>query len=281
MGLLPMKQRFAFPLLTAALIALAGCYTNPVTGRSYAVLTSLDQERQLGAQSFTEIKSKEKVSNDPAANARVTRVGRRIAQAVGDQLPGAKWEFVVFDSKDLNAFALPGGKVGVYTGLLRLAESDDELAIVMGHEIGHAVARHGGKRMTEAMGMTALGLVGATIADQKYGAKERDLFMLAYGGVSTVGFVLPHSRNDESEADLMGLQYAAKAGYDPRAAIGFWQKMSAAEKGPRPPAWLSTHPTDAQRIAAIKAEVPRFIPLYESNKDRPDSSPVIGQEIGR
>jgi len=115
------------------------------------------QELELGQQSFAEVKKAEKISNDPAMNARVQRVGTRIATAVGDQLPNAKWEFVVFESKDVNAFALPGGKVGVYTGLLNLAESDSELAIVMGHEIGHVIARHGAERMSEAMVIAGVG----------------------------------------------------------------------------------------------------------------------------
>ena len=261
-------KRITLVLLASALFALAGCYTNPVTGRSYAVIMSTDQERQLGAESFTEVKSKEKVSNDPAANARVTRVGRRIAAAVGNQLPGAQWEFVVFDSKELNAFALPGGKVGVYSGLLQVAQSDDELAIVMGHEIGHVVARHGGKRMTEAALVTGLGAVGATVVDNKYGAGTRNAFMLAYGGVTTVGVVLRHSRGDESEADVMGLQYAAQSGYDPRASVVFWEKMNAASKGSKVPVWLSTHPAGEDRIADLKAAIPRFVPVYEANRSR-------------
>src|SRR5262245_3094078 len=127
-------------LTVAALFAFTGCYTNPVTGRKSLVLLSQGEELSLGASSFQQIRDKEKVSADPSYNARVTRVGQRIAQAVGKELPDAKWEFVVFDSKEVNAFALPGGKVGVYTGLLQLAENDSELAIVMGHEIGHVIA---------------------------------------------------------------------------------------------------------------------------------------------
>jgi predicted Zn-dependent protease len=255
-------------LLAAGLLALAGCYTNPVTGRQYAVLTSASEELKLGAQSFTELKQKEKVSTDPAANARVQRVGRRIAAAVGDQLPGAQWEFVVFDSGELNAFALPGGKVGVYTGLLNLAATDDELAIVMGHEIGHVVARHGGKRMTEAMMLGAAGAVAGAVVDHNYGAEKRNLFLLAYGGVSALGVVLPHSRADESEADLMGLHYAAEAGYNPEAAVTFWRKMAAANRGGTTPALLSTHPSDAQRIADLRAAIPRFMPIYEASRAR-------------
>jgi predicted Zn-dependent protease len=255
-------------ILFFILLGVTGCYTNPVTGRQYAVLTSSGQELQLGAQAFAEIKAGQPVSGDAVANARVQRVGRRIASAVGDQLPGAQWEFVVFESADLNAFALPGGKVGVYTGLLKLAATDDELAIVLGHEIGHAVARHGGKRMTEAAMIGVVGAAGAAAVDKNYGSQNRDLFMVAYGGLTTLGMVLPHSRGDESEADLMGLLYAAQAGYDPRAAITFWEKMSAASRGAQVPKWLSTHPPGPQRIADLRSVMPRYVPIYEANKGR-------------
>jgi len=245
-------------------IGLAGCYTNPVTGRRYAVIVSPATERQLGQESFAEVKRQEKISTDPGMNARVQRVGGRIAEVVGDQLPGADWEFVVFDSDELNAFALPGGKVGVYTGLLKLAENDSELAIVMGHEIGHVVARHGGKRMTEATATALVGIAGAQIVGSQFGDDKRDLFLIAYGGISTLGYVLPHSRADETEADLMGLQYAARSGYDPLASIYFWEKMSAAKEGPSVPVLLSTHPADADRIAFLKEFAPRFVPIYEA-----------------
>jgi predicted Zn-dependent protease len=265
-------------LLLAASVGLAGCYTNPVTGRKSLVLLSQGEEVSLGTQSFQDIRTKEKVSSDPAMNARVTRIGQRIAQAVGNELPDAKWEFVVFDSKELNAFALPGGKVGVYTGLMRLAENDAELATVMGHEIGHVIARHGAERMSEAMVIAGVGALGSAAVQAKtQDPATRQLFDLAYGGLTTVGRVLPHSRGNESEADRMGAVYAARAGYDPRAAITFWQKMvaqkQAADKASagaadKVGALFSTHPADQKRIADLQALMPSVVPIYEQNRGK-------------
>jgi predicted Zn-dependent protease len=268
-------KRSSHLLFAAALLALAGCYTNPVTGRKSLVLLSQGEEVQLGSQSFQDIRSKEKVSADPAANARVQRIGQRIAAAVGDALPNAKWEFVVFESKELNAFALPGGKVGVYTGLLQLAENDAELATVIGHEIGHVIARHGAERMSEAMVLQGVGAIGAAVVENKTkDAQTRQLFELAYGGAVTLGRVLPHSRANETEADRMGTLYAARAGYDPRAAVTFWRKMMAEKQkagqaaGGKLQALLSTHPADEKRIADLQALMPQVVPVYEQNRGK-------------
>jgi metalloendopeptidase OMA1, mitochondrial len=269
-----MKRRILCSV-TALLIVLSGCYTNPVTGRKSLVLLSQGQELSLGQASFAEIQKTEKVSRDGAAHERVGRVGRRIAEAVGDALPDAKWEFVVFESDDVNAFALPGGKVGVYSGLLQLAGSDDELAAVMGHEIGHVIARHGAERMSEALVLSGLGELGGAVFEAKTGPEKRQVFDLAYGVAATVGRVLPHSRGNELEADRMGVLYAARAGYDPRAAITFWEKMvrhknaggDAASSGALA-AILSTHPPDQRRIAGLHALMPSVLPIYEQSRDR-------------
>ena len=250
--------------ISAALSLFAGCYTVPETGRQSIILPGFD-DAKMGAEAFAEAKAKEKVSTDVAANARVRKVGERIAQAVGSNLPGAQWEFVVFDAPEtVNAFALPGGKVAVYTGLLRLAGSDDELAFVMGHEIAHVTSRHGAERMTE--GAIAQG-IGAVVDTTSKNSQYRELILAAYGGVSNVG-MLKFSRSHESEADFVGLRYSAKAGYDPRAATTFWKKMSAesAKAGGKPPEFLSTHPSDERRIAELEAEMPQVIPIYEANR---------------
>lgn len=270
-----MKRIILIPLLAVAALTLVGCYTNPVTGRSSLVLLSQGEEVALGASNFKEIREKEKVSTDAGMNARVTRIGERIAKAVGNDLPDAKWEFVLFESKDVNAFALPGGKVGVYTGLLKLAESDSELAIVMGHEIGHVTARHGAERMSEAMAMQLGGALVAAAVDAKTdNPATKQLFGLAYGGVTTLGVALPHSRNNESEADRMGAIYAARAGYDPRASVTFWQKMMAQKQAAGAKgsdtigALMSTHPADEKRIADLKALMPTVVPIYEQNRGK-------------
>jgi predicted Zn-dependent protease len=256
----------SFPsLLLAALLVLAGCYTVPETGRKSLMIVSPGEEMKMGAAAFADIRTKEKVSTDVAANGRVQRIGRRIAESVGDALPGAKWEFVVFDADEtVNAFALPGGKVGVYTGLLKLAESDDEVATVIGHEIAHVTARHGAERMSQGV---AAGLIGAGVALGTEDAKYRDAIRAAYG-VAATGVTLAYSRGNESEADYIGLRYAARAGYDPRAAVTFWQKMAKAKEGKQPWKWISTHPPDAERIADLKKWMPEVVPLYEQAKAR-------------
>lgn len=252
-------------VLVAGALALAGCYTVPETGRSSMVMISPGEETQMGAAAFADIQAKEKISHDPEANERVRRVGRRIAEAVGDALPSAKWEFVVFDEpKTANAFALPGGKVGVYTGLLNLATTDDELAIVMGHEIGHVTARHGAERMSQGL---VAGVIGAGVGIATNDAKNRDLWRVGYG-LFAGGVTLAFSRSHESEADFIGLRYAAKAGYNPEAAIAFWQKMAKAKDSAQPPKWLSTHPSHADRIADLKRWMPEVLPLYESARKK-------------
>ena len=257
-----MTKTLTRALTVLLLVGLAGCYTVPETGRSAFVLP-LGDEVADGELAFTEIKSKEKIATDPVVNKRVQRVGQRIAAAVGADLPTARWEFVVFDEPDtINAFALPGGKVGVYSGLLDLVASDDELAIVMGHEIAHVTARHGAERMSEGVAAAMLGVAVDVYAKD---SRNHDLVLAAYG-IGASGAMLKFSRNNESEADYIGIRYAAKAGYDPRAAITFWQKMEKESKGSKVPAFLSTHPSNERRIADLQAAMPQALPLYEAAK---------------
>ena len=245
-------------------LILAACYTVPETGRSSFILPTVDDIAQ-GTAAYSDLKTTERISTDRAENDRVRRVGLRIAEAVGDALPGDNWEFVVFDQPEtVNAFALPGGKVGVYNGLLRLAKSDDELAIVMGHEIGHVTARHGAERISQGMLVAGAGvLLDASTKNNK----NHDVLLAGYG-LASAGGILAFSRKHESEADYIGIRYAAKAGYDPRAAITFWQKMEKESQGSHVPVFLSTHPSHEQRVADLQGWMPQVLPLYETAKVR-------------
>jgi predicted Zn-dependent protease len=248
-------------------------------------MVSAQEEAEMGLAAFQQIKAEETVSTNVMAIDRVDRVGRRIAASVGRSLPDAKWEFVVFESEDLNAFALPGGKVGVYTGLLALAETDDELAAVMGHEIAHVSSRHSAERMSQQMvaGLTAAG-AEVYMESQDVDHKDRAIARAALGVGTTVGVMLPFSRLHESEADIIGLKFAAGAGYDPRAAATFWEKMKAAsEEEGRPPEFLSTHPSPDNRIARLKELAPELLPVYREAKakfEKMAMEPIADREIG-
>ncbi|MDD5087282.1 MAG: M48 family metallopeptidase [bacterium] len=256
--------RFIAAGLPALLIAVAACYTNPQTGRKGLMLVSVQEETQLGFDSFAQIKNETPQSNDATKTAQVRAVGERIAAHV--HLPQAEWEFVLFQADETpNAFCLPGGKVGVYSGILPLTQSDAGLATVIGHEIAHAAARHGGERMSQAL-VAELGGVALSVALQNKPEQTRELAMTAYGVGATVGVILPYSRKHELEADQMGLMYMAKAGYDPREAVAFWQRFKAwsDQQGGSTPEWLSTHPLDTRRISELEKHLPEAIAIYEN-----------------
>jgi len=230
--------------------------TVPETGRRQVNFISSQQEMQLGLTAFQQMKKDTPVSRDPAVNAMVQRVGRRVAAVAN--LPGAQWEFVVFDSKEANAFCLPGGKVGVYSGILSVTKDEAGLATVIGHEVAHAVARHGAERMSEGLLLQTGGsLLGASLSSAD--PRTQVLVMTAYGIGAKVGRELPHSRGQESEADHIGLIYMARAGYEPDAAVGFWQRFSdytSTHGGGSTPAFLRTHPLDAVRIRQLQQWMP-------------------------
>jgi len=263
-----MKKKFIARFLISTFIGLlavvlSGCNTVPVTGRSQFNLMSPGQEAQLGLTSFDQLKKETPISKDPAANALVQKVGKRIAAVADKDMPGAQWEFVVFDSKEANAFCLPGGKVGVYTGILPITKDEAGLATVIGHEIGHAVARHGGERMTEAMGLQLGGqILGETLSNSD--PRTQAAVNVAYGLTTQVGVELPHSRAQESEADHIGLIYMAEAGYDPKQAVLFWQRFADFNKqsGGSTPVFLRTHPADATRIQQLQVWMPEALALY-------------------
>lgn len=244
------------------LTVLAGCTTVPITGRSQfnAVPDSLINSMAL--EEYTSfLKSPEtKLSTDPEKNAMVQRVGTRIADAVerymtenymSDQIAGFKWEFNTVESEEKNAWCMPGGKVVVYTGILEIAQDDAGLAVVVGHEIAHAIAKHGSERMTQGL-MVTLGGVALDQAMKDQPSATRNIFLASYGVGATVGVMLPYSRTHEKEADRLGLIFMAMAGYDPEAAVGFWERMAELKDGPAMPEFLSTHPASETRIENIK-----------------------------
>jgi len=225
----------------------------------------------MGAQAFQQILAESKISQNPEWNAAVEEVGRRIAAVTDermkkDGMEPFKWEFKVIDEpKTVNAFCLPGGKVAFYTGILPLCKNKDGIAVVMGHEVAHAYAQHGASRMSTQMAAEvglALGSVAAgSIMDDPEMAQ---IATAALGAGVTVGVLMPFSRKDESSADEIGLTLMAEAGYDPREAVAFWQRMQEAAGGQEGPSWLSTHPSHGDRIERLKELLPKAIQVYES-----------------
>ena len=256
-----------FKLILSALLAtsLLACQANPVSGRKQLVLVSEEQAQassaQAYAQALSEAQKQGKLSTDAALNSRVKRITDRLIVQAGSMHPPSRewnWSVAVIDEPTLNAWCMPGGKMAIYTGIIeKLKLSDDEIGQIMSHEIAHALLGHGRERMSRAMATQGGIALGSIVAG-------RDLSVLA--PVADIALTLPNSRDNESEADRYGIELAARAGYDPRAAIRLWEKMGAAS-GNGPPVFLSTHPSPANRIQALNALVPQMMPLYE--KARP------------
>ena len=242
------------PMLLLTL-ALAACESAPITGRNQLILLPESEDAQMGLQAYQEIKQEEKVSRNPKLNQEVQEVGRRIAAVSGH--PEWDWQFTVFENDEPNAFALPGGKVGVYTGLFKVAKNDDQLATVLAHEVGHAIARHGAERMSQGL-LAQLG--GAAVGV----ATGSEAYVQAYSQLATLGVLLPYSRTQESEADEIGLMLMAKAGYDPREAIDLWENFQALG-GSRPPEFLSTHPSEGTRIERLQKLMPKALEIYRNS----------------
>jgi metalloendopeptidase OMA1, mitochondrial len=262
------------------LVVLAGgCATNPYTGRKQLMLVNESTERELGISAYQEVLAQNRISTNPAEVEPVRRVGRRIAATVKES--GFDWEFnTIVDDKTMNAFCLPGGKIAFYTGIFPVLEDEAGMAFVMGHEIGHALMHHGAERMSQSMvagGATAL--AGAAL-----GAKDPDksqMVMAALGVATQVGVLLPFSRKHESEADKVGLELMAKAGYDPRASVRVWKKMSQMT-GKQPPEWLSTHPSHETRIQDLEAQMTQALAIYEnSTRATVAKLPPIQQREGK
>jgi predicted Zn-dependent protease len=250
---------FATLLLIVLALAPSGCETVPYTGRRQIQLVSAAEEAQMGVQSYQQIVGKATASTDAQANAMVQRVGSRIA-AVTDLK--YQWEFrLIADDKQANAFALPGGKVAVYTGILPITRDEPGLAAVLAHEIGHVLARHGGERLSQQMGVQTVTQVLAGMASSNPATVQ--LVSAALGAGASVGVLLPWGRAQESEADHLGLILMAKAGYDPHASLELWKRMGEAAKGQRPPEFLSTHPSEATRIQQIEGWLPEAMQYYK------------------
>jgi predicted Zn-dependent protease len=245
--------------LLLLVLAPSGCETVPYTGRHQIQLVSPTEEAQMGIQSYQEIVGKATLSTDAQTNAMVQRVGTRIAAVTGLD---DKWEFrLIQDDKQANAFALPGGKVAVYTGILPITRDESGLAAVLGHEIGHVVAHHGGERMSQQMGVQTVTQVLAGMASSNPAIVQ--MVSAALGAGASVGVLLPWNRQQESEADHIGLILMAKAGYDPHASLELWRRMAAAAQGQRPPVFLSTHPAEATRIQQIEGWLPEALTYYK------------------
>jgi len=268
-------------LLVAAglgLTAVSGCETNPYTGRSQLLMTSVSQEMQLGAQAYAQVKNDPKLrqSQDPREIEPVKRVAVRIIEAAkrskyAEMAQQFQWEVVVIkDDKTMNAFALPGGKIAVYTGIFPVARTEAGLAAVLGHEVVHALARHGAERMNQGqLTNAALQVAEAAAGVSGGGGMVSQAAMAALGAGAQVGVLLPFSRKHESEADYIGILLATEAGYDPRESVSLWERMGQLSKGGGPAEFLSTHPSHETRIDQLKQWMPEALGLYQSKQAVP------------
>ncbi|TKB52191.1 MAG: M48 family metallopeptidase [Nitrospira sp.] len=275
------RSRWVFVMvMSVALATLAGCETNPYTGRSQLLMTSVSQEMQMGAQAYDQVKSDPKMrpSQDPREVEPVKRVAARIVEAAkrskyAEMANQFQWEVTVIkDDKTPNAFALPGGKMAVYTGIFPMAKTEAGLAAVMGHEVVHALARHGAERMSQGQLTNAgLRIVGAAAGAAGGGGMLGQAAMAALGVGAQVGVLLPFSRKHESEADYIGILLAADAGYDPREAVALWERMGQTSGGGAPSEFMSTHPSHGTRIDQLKRWMPEAMAIYQSKQPVPSA----------
>ena len=251
--------------LTLIFLFLSSCTSVPITGRKRIALLPSSSLTTMALESYQTLLKKSKLSTDAKQVAVVKKVGRRIAKAaeafmreegLAKQLKHFKWEFnLIDDIKTINAFCMPGGKVAVYTGILPIAKDETGLAVIIGHEVAHAIAKHGNERMSQML-LVQLGGVALDVALKDKPDETRGMFMLVYGLGAQLGVILPYSRTHESEADHIGLILMARSGYDPGAAPSFWQRMSKIGGGKRPPTFLSTHPAPQKRVKRLQKLIP-------------------------
>lgn len=258
-----------------SLSSIIACQRNAITGRNQLKLFADSEIQAMALQEYRSFLSENKVVSTANRDAEmVKRVGQRITSAItqyysqqgkSEVLQGYQWEYNLVDSKEVNAWCMPGGKIVVYTGLLPITQNESALAVVMGHEITHALAEHGNERMSQGL-LQQLGGAALSVALANRPAETQSLFMNAYGIGTQVGVMLPFSRKDEYEADRFGLRFAAMAGYNPEEAIPLWQRMEKAGGGNRPPEFLSTHPAEGNRIARLRQEMPEALKYYRAAK---------------
>jgi len=264
-----MVVRYFFTVFT--LLVLTSCSTVPITGRSQLSLIPGSSMLSMSLQQYDTFLKEHKVSTNREQTEMVKRVGTRIQNAVeryftangmGNRLADYKWEFNLVEDKEVNAWCMPGGKVVVYTGILPVAQGETGLAVVLGHEISHAIAEHGSERMSQGL-LAQFGGAALAEAVSTQPAATQQLWMSVYGVGAQYGAILPYSRMQESEADHLGLIFMAMAGYDPNEAVSFWQSMASQKGGQAPPEFLSTHPSDSARIDKIKQLIPEAMNNYK------------------
>jgi predicted Zn-dependent protease len=257
-------------VLAFVFLFLLSCSTVPITGRKQLSLIPASEMLSMSYQQYGDFIKSNKLSADQEQTQLVKRVGGNIQRAVeqyfaersmSDQLKDYKWEVNLVESKEVNAWCMPGGKIVVYTGILPITQTEAGLAVVMGHEVAHAIAEHGNERMSQAL-VAQLGAAGLSVALQNKPAETKNLWMQAYSVGAQYGALLPFSRTQESEADQIGLTFMAMAGYDPNEAVSFWQRMAQGSKGQKPPEFMSTHPSDETRIADIRKHIPEAMKYY-------------------
>lgn len=267
-GLLPRLRRSIIPLVL--IVGMLGCATVPHTGRRQLNMVSDQQLNALALKAFNEVIAKEESCKDPRINETVKRVFERVSKAAeSTDKPGFKWDVRVIEKDSPNAFCLPGGKVVVFTGILPYVKNEAGLAAVIGHEIAHAVARHGGERMSQQLALKGAVAAGGEILKKEDGKLDDKSKMIlgAMGMGGMIGVILPYSRIHEIEADRIGQLYMAAAGYDPSECSQLWERMAKINKPPIP-VWLSTHPPDAERIRKLNESLPEARKVYQSSQTR-------------
>ncbi len=253
-------------LLLLIAVVVSACATSP-TGRRQLILLGDSQMNTMGVQAFTQMKSETPAEADPKINAYVKCVVSPLTKVVDADGKSRSWEVVVFKSDQVNAFALPGGKIGVFTGIMKAAQTADQLAAVVGHEIGHVIARHGSERVSQSLAAQGLLTAGGLVAGTE---SKRNQIILGLAGVGAQVGLLYYSRDQESEADLIGLDLMARAGFDPKQSVALWQNMKTATGDKAaPPEFMSTHPSNERRIRDLQANIPKAIPTYQAVKTKP------------